>query len=142
MTLHPGILAGVTGADLCISWSGRMPEMLLLSNSTAPGRAFLEHALEVIAEVLRGRRRLLFVALAASDPDRYTATMRDSLAQLGIRVEGAHEAASLREATCAPGSSTAPLTWGPAPARTLPARRFAPRMTCRSSTRARFRGLA
>ena len=40
MTLHPGMLAGVTGADLCISWSGRMPEMLLLSNSTAPGRAF------------------------------------------------------------------------------------------------------
>jgi hypothetical protein len=33
MTLHPGILAGVTGADLCISWSGRMPEMLLPSNS-------------------------------------------------------------------------------------------------------------
>jgi hypothetical protein len=85
MTLHPGILAGVTRADLCISWSGRMPEMLLLSNSTAPGRAFLEHALEVIAEVLRGRRRLLSVALAASDPDRYTATMRDSLAQLASR---------------------------------------------------------
>jgi dipeptidase E len=75
-----------------------MAEMLLLSNSTAPGRAFLEHALEVIAEVLRGRRRLLFVALAASDPDRYTATMRDSLSRLGIQVDGAHEAASLREA--------------------------------------------
>jgi dipeptidase E len=75
-----------------------MPEMLLLSNSTAPGQAFLEHALEVIAEVLHGRRRLLFVALAASDPGRYTALMRDCLARIGIRVEGAHPDASLRGA--------------------------------------------
>jgi dipeptidase E len=44
--------------------------MLLLSNSTAPGRSFLEHALGVIAEVLQGRCRLLFVALASGDPDR------------------------------------------------------------------------
>lgn len=66
----------------------------------------------MIAEVLRGRRRLLFVALAASDPDRYTATMRDSLAQLGIRVEGAHEAASLREAIAGADPRRHPLPGG------------------------------
>jgi dipeptidase E len=54
-----------------------LAELLLLSNSTAPGRAFLAHALEVIAEVVQGRRRLLFLAQASSDPGRYTTMMRD-----------------------------------------------------------------
>jgi dipeptidase E len=65
-----------------------MAEMLLLSNSTAPGRGFLEHALGVIAEVMHGRRRLLFVALDSSDPVRYTQMMRGCLAQIGIRGGG------------------------------------------------------
>jgi dipeptidase E len=76
-----------------------MAEMLLLSNSTAPGRGFLEPALGVIAEVMHGRRRLLFVALASSDPVRYTQMMRGCLAQIGIRVEGADAAGSLRRAS-------------------------------------------
>lgn len=73
-----------------------MPELLLLSNSTAPGRAFLAHALETITEVLQGRRSLLFIALASGDPDRYTQLMRDSLAQLGVRVESAAAPGDLR----------------------------------------------
>jgi dipeptidase E len=72
--------------------------MLLLSNSTAPGRAFLEHALEVIAELLQGRDRLLFIALASSDPARYTRMMRESLAQIGVRVEYADASGDLRRA--------------------------------------------
>ena len=31
-------------------------ELLLLSNSTLPGKAWLEHALQLIAEQLQGRR--------------------------------------------------------------------------------------
>lgn len=75
-----------------------MAELLLLSNSTATGRAFLAHALESIAEVLQERRRLLFLALASSDPDRYTTMMRDGLAPIGVQVESAHAAADLRGA--------------------------------------------
>jgi dipeptidase E len=70
-----------------------LAEILLLSNSTARGRAFLEHAHGAIAEVLQGRDRLLFIALAASDPDRYTQVMRESLAPIGIRVDSADTAA-------------------------------------------------
>ncbi len=33
-------------------------ELLLLSNSTLPGKAWLEHALPLIAEQLQGRRSL------------------------------------------------------------------------------------
>lgn len=85
-----------------------MAEMLLLSNSTAPGRAFLEHALEAIAEVLDGRRSLLFVALAASDPQ----LMRRCLAEIGVRVDGADAAADPRQAiagaeACSSGAVTA-----------------------------------
>jgi dipeptidase E len=70
-----------------------VPELLLLSSSTAPGRAFLEHALEVIAEILQERRRVLFVAFAPSDPDHYTQLMQDCLSAIGVQVEAAHSAA-------------------------------------------------
>ena len=40
-------------------------ELLLLSNSTLPGKAWLEHALPLIAEQLQGRRqRCLSLSLA------------------------------------------------------------------------------
>jgi len=64
-----------------------LAELLLLSNSTAPGRLFLAHALEAIADVLRERRSLLFIALASGDPGRYAQMMRDGLAPIGVRVE-------------------------------------------------------
>lgn len=69
-----------------------MPELLLLSNSTAPGRGFLEHALEAIRETLDGRRRLLFIPFASSGPDAYTEVMRRALAPLAVTVESAREA--------------------------------------------------
>jgi dipeptidase E len=75
-----------------------MAEMLLLSNSTAPGCGFLDHALGVIAEALQGRRRVVFVSFASGDPDRYTGLMQDRLAQLGVRVDAAHAAADPRRA--------------------------------------------
>ncbi len=75
-----------------------MAELLLLSNSTAPGRGFLEHAVEMIAGVLRERSRVLFIALASSDPQRYTHIMRARLAAIGVQVECADAAADLRGA--------------------------------------------
>jgi hypothetical protein len=43
----------------------------------AHGRVFLAHALGVIGDVLDGRRRVLFIALASGDPGRCTRLMRD-----------------------------------------------------------------
>jgi dipeptidase E len=53
-------------------------ELLLLSNSTAPGMGFLEHATEAIRAVLGDRSSLLFVPFASSDPDAYTSVMRQT----------------------------------------------------------------
>jgi dipeptidase E len=70
-------------------------ELLLLSNSTAPGMGFLEHATEAIRAVLSGRRSLLFVPFATSDPDAYTSVMRQALARVGIEVTSLHQARDL-----------------------------------------------
>jgi dipeptidase E len=62
--------------------------LLLLSNSTAPGRKYLEHARDALADALTGVRRLLFVPFALADHDAYTAAVADALAPL--EVVGAH----------------------------------------------------
>jgi dipeptidase E len=75
-----------------------MTDVLLLSNSRAPGRAFLEHALGAIAEILHGHRQLLFIPFASSQPDHYTELMRDCLAPIDVRVQGAHGDADIHRA--------------------------------------------
>jgi dipeptidase E len=65
--------------------------LLLLSNSTAPGRGYLEHALDAILEVLDGRTSLVFVPFALADHAAYTETVRRTLEPIGIEVTGAHE---------------------------------------------------
>ncbi|WP_206515534.1 dipeptidase PepE [Georgenia faecalis] len=65
-------------------------QLLLLSNSTAPGRGYLEHARDALADVLDGARDLVFVPYALADHDAYTAQVAGALAPLGIRVTGAH----------------------------------------------------
>lgn len=39
-------------------------ELLLLSNSTLPGKGWMEHALPLIAEQLNGRRTAVFIPFA------------------------------------------------------------------------------
>ncbi len=79
-----------------------MTELLLLSNSRAPGMAFLEHATDAIESVLSDRARILFVPFASSDPGAYTELMRKALGGVGVRVDGLHEsgdpARAVREA--------------------------------------------
>ncbi|MFG3712554.1 dipeptidase PepE [Micromonospora sp. NPDC047730] len=65
--------------------------LLLLSNSTAPGRAYLEHARDAILQALDGRRSIVFVPFALADHDGYTDTVRRAMEPLGITVRGAHE---------------------------------------------------
>jgi dipeptidase E len=66
--------------------------LLLLSNSTAPGRKYLEHAMAALTDVLSGVRRLVFVPFALADHDGYTAQVTTALSPLGIEVVGAHTA--------------------------------------------------
>nr|WP_245240934.1 dipeptidase PepE [Streptomyces spiramenti] len=63
---------------------------MLLSNSTAPGHGYLEHAREEIADFLDGTRRLAFVPYAGADHDGYTAQVTRALAPLGVEVTGVH----------------------------------------------------
>ena len=81
-----------------------MSELLLLSNSRAPGQAFLEHAADAIRSILGGRTRILFVPFASGDPAAYAELMRKALGSLGIgvTVDSLHEkndpARAVREA--------------------------------------------
>lgn len=65
--------------------------LLLLSNSAAPGRRYLEHASAALTDVLDGVRRLVFVPFALTDHDGYTAQVAEALAAHGVEVVGAHQ---------------------------------------------------
>lgn len=65
-------------------------QLLLLSNSTAPGRRYLEHALGAIDAILGSVRDLVFVPYALADHDAYTAQVSAALGPLGITVTGTH----------------------------------------------------
>ncbi|MER7409671.1 MULTISPECIES: dipeptidase PepE [Streptomyces] len=67
-------------------------KLLLLSNSSAPGRTYLDHARDAIAAHLTGVDELLFVPYALADHDGYTAKVAAFMDELGIRVRGAHTA--------------------------------------------------
>lgn len=84
-------------------------KLLLLSNSSAPGRGYLEHAHEVVADQLSGVDELLFVPYALADHDGYTAKVAAFMDGLGIRVRGIHTALDPREAT---GSAQAVFVGG------------------------------
>ncbi len=66
-------------------------KLLLLSNSTAPGKAYLEHARDVIAETLRDVSEVVFVPHALADHGGYVDRVARAFAPLGIAVIGAHQ---------------------------------------------------
>ncbi|MFJ5837556.1 dipeptidase PepE [Streptomyces shenzhenensis] len=68
-------------------------KLLLLSNSTAPGRDYLEHALDEILDILGTVRQLVFVPYALADHDAYTAKVAGALEPRGVEVTGVHTAA-------------------------------------------------
>jgi dipeptidase E len=76
--------------------------LLLLSNSTNFGAAYLDHAAEAIASHFRGIRRIVFVPFALHDQVAYHAKARERFQGLGIDVErlveGAAAAATLESA--------------------------------------------
>ncbi|MGH1565779.1 dipeptidase PepE [Mumia sp. DW29H23] len=64
--------------------------LLLLSNSTLHGQAYLAHAREAIEEHVPRGATLAFVPYALADHDAYTAKVADALGPLGVAVRGAH----------------------------------------------------
>ena len=73
------------------------PVLLLLSNSTSPGREYLAHARDWIAEATSGPQtggagRVAFVPYAAVtfSYDDYVRRVADALGGLGLQIEGVH----------------------------------------------------
>ena len=69
--------------------------ILLLSNSTSPGRPYLAHARDWIADAVGDARRVAFVPYAAVtfSYDDYVGRVRDALDGLGLDVVGVHTSA-------------------------------------------------
>jgi dipeptidase E len=67
-------------------------ELMLMSNSFSPGQGALEHAMDALAALFTGCRRVLFVPYAGSDPDTYAEAMGQALGVIGLQVTGAHRA--------------------------------------------------
>lgn len=72
-----------------------MSTLLLLSNSTSPGRPYLAHARDWIAEAVGEARRVAFVPYAAVTftDDDYVARVREALDGLGLDIVGVHTSA-------------------------------------------------
>ena len=70
--------------------------LLLLSNSTSPGRSYLEHAVPWLSEFLEDAQRVAFVPYAGVTVtwDDYANKVRGALAPLGIELVSVHEVAS------------------------------------------------
>ena len=64
-----------------------MNRLLLLSNSTQHGRAFLDHAMAEILDLLGPVRRILFVPFALHDRVAYAAKFRSRLEPEGVAVD-------------------------------------------------------
>ena len=60
--------------------------LLLLSNSTNFGEAYLDHAMAEIRDFMGGARRIAFVPFALKDRDAYAAKARERFAREGVDV--------------------------------------------------------
>lgn len=67
-----------------------MSQLLLLSNSTTHGYAYLEHARDGVSDMLSGCGELLFVPYALADHAGYTRRVAEALTPLGVEVRGLH----------------------------------------------------
>ena len=74
--------------------------VLLLSNSSSPGRPYLAHARGWIAEAVGGARRVAFVPYAAVtfSYDDYVGRVRAALDGLGLEITGVHRSDDPAEA--------------------------------------------
>lgn len=73
-------------------------ELLLLSNSRAPGMEYLQHAKSELLEFLGDQRTLYFAPYAIADHDGYTAQIQAAFQQFGVSVIGLHTVENPKEA--------------------------------------------
>jgi dipeptidase E len=76
----------------------RSSRILLISNSTAFGRGYLDHVANEIKSFLGSLRTILFFPFALHDRDGYTAKAKTRFAAIGYSLESAHEKGNPREA--------------------------------------------
>ncbi|HVH28277.1 MAG TPA: dipeptidase PepE [Vicinamibacterales bacterium] len=70
-------------------------ELLLISNSTAPGGRYLDHCAPAISALLGSSvKRLLFIPYAVFDRAGYAATTRARFEELGFALDSVHDAPS------------------------------------------------
>jgi len=69
-----------------------MRRLLLISNSTMHGRGYLEHVRDALAELLHGKKSILFVPWALADHDAYADKAAAAFAKLGVRLLSIHRA--------------------------------------------------
>ena len=75
-----------------------MTKILLVSNSTAYGRGYLDHVELEIRNFLRTAQHVLFLPFALYDRDAYTAKSKKRFATMGYTLESAHEATNPQKA--------------------------------------------
>jgi dipeptidase E len=74
------------------------PRILLISNSTAYSRGYLDHVQEEIVSFLGPARTLLFFPFALYDRDDYAAKAKTRFRSMGFSLESAHAAQDSQEA--------------------------------------------
>jgi dipeptidase E len=72
--------------------------LLLISNSTLHGSAYLDHAEEEIRNFLGSSKRVLFVPFALYDRDDYTSQARKRYEAMGYELDSVHEVADAKNA--------------------------------------------
>jgi dipeptidase E len=72
--------------------------LLLISNSTAYGRGYLDHVESEIRSFLGGAQSVLFFPFALYDRDAYTTTAKTRFGAMGYCLESAHKAAHPKKA--------------------------------------------
>ncbi len=92
--------------------------LLLISNSTNAGEAYLKYPIEKIGEFLSGVKEVIFIPFAAVtfSYDEYEAKVLERFSEIGVGVKSIHkcenplEAVAAAEAICVGGGNTFALT--------------------------------
>ncbi|MFI3332394.1 MAG: dipeptidase PepE [Rikenellaceae bacterium] len=92
--------------------------LLLISNSTNAGEAYLKYPIKMIGEFLNGANEVIFIPFAAVtfSYDEYEAKVQERFLEIGVNVRSIHkcddplEAIASAEAICVGGGNTFALT--------------------------------
>jgi len=75
-----------------------MPRLLLISNSTAHGRGYLDHVEAEIGDFVGSRTRLVFIPYALHDRRAYCVQAESRLSKMGLEFRSVHDVSNARHA--------------------------------------------